>query len=168
MNIQQIKETLNKIPNGCFFAINYMTEVPLNATSKALGYKAYKVTRKIVRKGVAYNKMSSVIKKETERTAPKKEHKNPYEAVIPNSLYRHIDKDKYYLQVANSRKGQNTQSYFVVYDSSGATALQGNANEMQKACFAIPSYWNKSVERPEVQKIAIENITSFTCKTLKK
>lgn len=167
MNIKQIKETLNKIPNGCFFAINYMTEVPLNATSKALGYKAYKVTRKIVRKGVSYNKMTSVIQRKAENPV-RKEYKNPYEVVIPNSLYRHIDKDKYYLQVANSRKGQNTQSYFVVYDSSGAIVLQGNANEIQKACFTIPSYWNKSGEKPEVQKIAIENIMSFSCKSLNK
>lgn len=167
MNIQKITEKLNKIRNGCFFAINYMTEVPLNATSKALGYRAYKVTRKIVRKGVSYNKMASVIQRKTESPV-RKEYKNPYEAVIPNTLYHHTDKDKYYLQVANSKKGQNIQSYFVVYDSSGATVLQGDAEEMQKAYFAIPSYWNKSGEKPEVQKIAIENIMNLGCKSLNK
>lgn len=166
MNIQQLTEKLNKIRNGSFFAINYMTEVPLNATSKALGYKAFKITRKIVRKGVAYSQLKAVRSKASTET--KREYKSPYESVIPNTLYHHVDKDKYYLQIANSSKGQNTQSYFVVYGQSGAKVLQGDAEEMKKACFAINSYWNKSGEKSEVQKIAIENIMSIACKSLNK
>lgn len=167
MNIKQIKETLNKIPNGSFFRITYSSDINLSASAKKQGYRAIKVTSKTVRKGVNYSKMASVIKREALRVEPKKEYKNPYETIIKNCLYRHVEKDKEYLQFANSQKGQNTNSYYIVYDPIG-NVVKLSSEEFKVLGLTIPSYWNKSGEKPEVQKIAIENIMTINCKSLNK
>ena len=53
-------EAIAAIPNGRFFKIGYITELPLKAESKRADYKIYKYTSRITRTGVAYNKLKDV------------------------------------------------------------------------------------------------------------
>lgn len=146
---------MENVKPGVFIRINYKSDASLAAKAKKEGHTVTKVVGKTVRFGVNYFEIEAVKEKEAARTEPKKEMKQLYESLIPNTLYRHIEKGNLYIQFATVHGGGHTQTEWFI-DGQPATL------EQVKECgYVIPSYWNKSGEAPEVQKIKLENVISI-------
>ena len=99
--------------------------------------------------------IESVKEREAARTEPKKEMKQLYESLIPNTLYKHIEKETLYVQFATIPEGGHTNTEWLI-DGKPATI-----DEVKESGYVINSYWNSKGEAPEIQKIKLENVISI-------
>ena len=106
-------EAIAAIPNGRFFKIGYITELPLKAEFKRVNYKIYKHTSRITRTGVAYNKLKSVREGNREWSRPAKSSWK-----IKNKIKTNISNGKDYIIIAPMNSGEHK---YVSY-----TIAQGN------------------------------------------
>ena len=83
--------------------------------------------------------------------------KQLYESLIPNTLYKHIEMETLYIQFATVPVGANTEVEWLI-DGNPATL-----DQVKESGYVINSYWNKSGEAPEVQKIKLENVIAIGC-----
>lgn len=155
MTEQNFREIFDSIKVGAFTRITYKSDASLAAKAKKEGHTVTKVVAKTVRFGVNYFEIEAVKQKEAERTEPKREMKPIYESLIPHTLYRHIDKGNLYIQFAIVHNGGHSRTEWLI-DGKPATI-----DEVKESGYVIPSYWNKSGEAPEVQKIKLENVISI-------
>ena len=151
------REIMENIKPGVFTRIKYKSDASLAAKAKKEGHTVTKIVEKTVRFGVNYYEIEAVKEREAARTEPKKEMKQLYESLIPNTLYKHIEKESLYVQFATIPEGSNTVCEWLI-DGQSATL-----DQVKESGYVINSYWNKTGDAPEVQKIKLENVISIGC-----
>ena len=151
------REIMENIKPGVFTRIKYKSDASLAAKAKKEGHTVTKIVEKTVRFGVNYYEIEAVKEREAARTEPKKEMKQLYESLIPNTLYQHIEKESLYVQFATIPEGSNTVCEWLI-DGQSATL-----DQVKESGYVINSYWNKTGDAPEVQKIKLENVISIGC-----
>ena len=149
------REIMENVKPGVFTRIKYKSDASLAAKAKKEGHTVTKIVEKTVRFGVNYFEIESVKEREAARTEPKKEMKQLYESLIPNTLYKHIEKETLYVQFATIPEGGHTNTEWLI-DGNAATL-----DQVKESGYVINSYWNKTGEAPEVQKIKLENVISI-------
>lgn len=155
MTEKNFREIIENVKPGTFIRIKYKSDASLAAKAKKEGHSVTKIVEKTVRFGVNYFEIESVKEREAARTEPKKEMKQLYESLIPNTLYKHIEKGNLYIQFATVPEGGNTQTSWLI-DGNAATL-----DQVKESGYVINSYWSPKGEAPEVQKIKLENVISI-------
>ena len=155
MTEKNFREIIENVKPGVFTRIKYKSDASLAAKAKKEGHTVTKIVEKTVRFGVNYFEIESVKEREAARTEPKKEMKQLYESLIPNTLYKHIEKETLYVQFATIPEGGHTNTEWLI-DGQPATI-----DQVKESGYVINSYWNKSGEAPEIQKIKLENVISI-------
>lgn len=154
LSLDTIKTCLNATKGGVITRVSYMTELPLKAEFKKLGYKVIKVTDTSVRFGVDYSKIAKVIAKKTEATETRKTTNN-YTWLMEDKLCVNEKTGGTYIRFATLPKGAHTKVKFIVVN--GNITCANELTDEQKN-FVINSYWNKAGEKPEVQNVNVENV----------
>ena len=95
-------EAIAAIPNGRFFKIGYITELPLKAEFKKIDYKIYKYTSRITRTGVAYNNLKNVKENNREWSRSSKSLWK-----IKNKIKTNISTNKDYIIIAPMSSGEH-------------------------------------------------------------
>ena len=90
MTEKTFREIMENVKPGVFTRIKYKSDASLAAKAKKEGHTVTKIVEKTVRFGVNYYEIEAVKEREAVRTEPKKEMKQLYESLIPNTLYKHI------------------------------------------------------------------------------
>ena len=142
-------EAIAAIPNGRFFKIGYITELPLKAEFKKADYKIYKYTSRVTRTGVAYNKLKNVKENNKEWSRPAKSSWK-----IKNKIKTNISTGKDYIIIAPMNSGENKSVNYKITQGKWWVArnkLQGEFKDM-----VIPSYFTKS--NGSVRNIDLDNI----------
>ncbi|MBO5712020.1 MAG: hypothetical protein J6R47_04205 [Acholeplasmatales bacterium] len=155
MTEKNFREIMENVKPGVFTRIKYKSDASLAAKAKKEGHTVTKIVDKTVRFGVNYFEIESVKEREAARTEPKKEMRQLYESLIPNTLYKHIEKETLYVQFATIPEGGHTITEWLI-DGNAATL-----DQVKESGYVINSYWNKSGDAPEVQKIKLENVISI-------
>ena len=154
MTEKNFREIIENVKPGTFTRIKYKSDASLSAKAKKEGHTVVKLVEKTVRFGVNYFEIESVKEREAARTEPKREMKQLYESLIPNTLYKHIEKETLYIQFATVPEGGHTNTEWLI-DGNPATL-----DDVKNCGYVINSYWNKTGDAPEVQKIKLENVIS--------
>ena len=157
MTEKNFREIVENVKPGAFTRIKYKSDASLAAKAKKEGHSVSKLVEKTVRFGVNYYEIESVKEREASRTDPKREMKQLYESLIPNTLYKHIEKETLYIQFATVPEGAKTEVEWLI-DGNPATL-----DQVKESGYVINSYWNKPGEAPEIQKIKLENVISIGC-----
>ena len=144
-----LAEAIAAIPNGRFFKIGYITELPLKAEFKKADYKIYKYTSRITRTGVAYNKLKAVkeANKEWSRLA-----KSSWK--IKNKIKTNISTGKDYIIIAPMNSGEHKSVNYKI--TQGKWWVIRNNLEDSFKDMVIPSYFTKS--NGSVRNIDLDNI----------
>ena len=148
MKLDKIIEKLNSIKNGTCASITYKSELPLKAEFKKKGFVIEKITSKVVRFGVDYDNIASVIERRSDENYIPTERENNYVTIIKDKLYHNTKTERDYLRFSNFGS-QKVKSFF---------RLNGEDIVELPTEYIIPSYFKKSGSIPEVQNIKIENV----------
>ena len=117
MELLNIIRALNKIKNGAFTRINYITEVRMNADFKNKGYRMLKVTETTVRFGLNYGNIKSVIEQNAKNKAEgkvKKPRANNNIDLIKNKLVFNTNTQKAYVKVFYAKNNNAKNKYILV------------------------------------------------------
>lgn len=159
MTKNQVVEAVKNIKKGTFVKIVYRTDLPLTAAAKKRGVTASKITEKIVRLGVNYSNIQSVINAEATRTEPKREVTSWCHWEIPNVLAQHNTKEDYYLSFATVNGGSHTKTIYML------NSIPVNKSEVIDAEVVLSSYFKSNGDVPVVQKVNVNNIIQIgNCK----
>lgn len=160
MNREEFIKALKNYRNGRFIRMNYVSELPMTAAAKKLGFKAFKYTSKLVRFGVEYSHIGAVKVKEAIRAEsgiPKRATKPWYHYEIPHLLAKHDSKDSWYA-AATYIPGAKGSSRYTLRDAEG-NEREITATELKDGGYVINSYFTG--DKPEMQLINVENIISI-------
>ena len=151
MTIATIMNSIKNIKKGAFTSVEYETVPTILAAYK--DHQITKRTKKVVRLGVSYGNIASVIaSKQNQDSSVKAGRKNPYTWEIDNIIAKH-ESGSMYLQIANVPNHSNTSS---------AWFLDGKQVSFEDVKdYLAPSYLKKSAGSPAIQKIHIENIVKI-------
>lgn len=154
MNIETIKNLLNKVKPGVFTRLTYQTELPLKAEYRKQGYKIVKINSITTRFGIHYGNIKEVKEKESQISSePKTEKVSNFSWVMKDNIQYNSNTDKYYLCTYPTKKGRNGSWRYIVYLPDGAT-FEGLSNINRD--WVQDSYWNKKVTN--MMKINIDNV----------
>ena len=142
-------EAIAAIPNGRFFKIGYITELPLKAEFKRADYKIYKYTSRITRTGVAYNKLKDVKENNKEWSRPAKSSWK-----IKNKIKTNISTGKDYIIIAPMNSGEHKYVHYKI--TKGNWWVARNRLEDEFKDMVISSYFTKS--NGSVRNIDLDNI----------
>lgn len=148
MDVCAIKEKIGEVHNGSFVRVIYVTVPSQTAESKKSGVSVTKLTSKLVRFGVNYANIASVVAKRVLGCQPTQHRKNNYVWDVKNIIATNSETGETYVQFANAKKNGATVSWM----------LNGSPATLEEvAQYIIPSYF-KGDYTPEVQKVNIKNI----------
>ena len=134
MTEKNFREIIENVKPGVFTRIKYKSDASLAAKAKKEGHTVTKIVEKTVRFGVNYFEIEAVKEREAARTEPKKEMRQLYESLIPNTLYKHIEKETLYVQFATIPEGGHTNTEWLI-DGKPATI-----DEVKESGYVINSY----------------------------
>ena len=149
MNIEMIKSSLSNIKPGTFTRITYISELPLKAEYKKMGYKINKITSITTRFGIHYGNISGVEPKENNS---KPSRVNNYSWIVKNNICYNSNTEKYYLCTYPTSKGVNPHTKYSIKYPDGS--FRGCLKTIDKD-MVINSYWNKT---SKMMRINIDNI----------
>lgn len=156
MKLESIKAKLESLKNGTCANITYKSELPLKAEFKKKGFVIEKVTTKVVRFGVDYDNIKSVIERRADENYKPVERENNYVEIVKDKLYHNNKTNNDYLRFSNFGS-QKVKAYF---------KLNGEiVTELPKE-YVIPSYFNKNGSIPEVQNIKIDNVLEINSEVM--
>ena len=160
MTVEMILNALNSIHNGSFVRIKYKSDLPLKAASKKSGIVVTKICNTTARFGIDYYNISSVIKRDAERTEPKVQRTNNQEWIVEDKISYNRNTDKHYLHVFTVKNHSNSDSKYTVKFEDGHIEEMDHLSDAVKE-FIIPSYFKSS--KPdyvptEIKKINTDNI----------
>lgn len=141
MEMNKFKELTRNYRNGSFIRISYQSEVPVRASYK--GVKVVKVTDTTSRFGVRYSHIAGV----------EPVGKPDYAHRIDDKLFEHNKSGEIYLQLAPLKENANARVRYMI---DGAPATLEEVKEL-----AIPSYFNRSGDRPAVIRVKLSNIITI-------
>ena len=159
MDIKTIANKLNTIKPGTFVRCTYITELPVKAEYKKLGYKVTKVTSMTTRFGIHYGNIKEVKEKNKEENNNRKVNEN-LEWIIKDSIQYNKNTENYYLCTYPTIKGRNSKSRYIVEVSH--TVNDGKCFDKDglfDKSIIINSYWNKKPSN--MMKININNILNI-------
>jgi hypothetical protein len=142
-------EAIAAIPNGRFFKIGYITELPLKGEFKKADYKIYKYTSRITRTGVAYNNLKDVKENNKEWSKPAKSFWK-----IKNKIKTNISTGKDYIIIVPMNSGEHKSASYKI--TQGEWWVARNKLEGEFKDMVIPSYFTKS--NGSVRNIDLDNI----------
>lgn len=155
--MSKLTEQLSKIKNGTFMSVEYKSSLPVKSEYKKQGVEITKYSKIIVRTGVAYSNLKSVIeKKQQEETMaqPKVQRANNFSWVIKNRIKFNSNTNKEYLALAVVPNMKAISNRYEIKTADGTTSC-----ETFDKSLVIDSYWNnKSVD---VLTIATDNVLSI-------
>lgn len=157
LNREQIMEAAMGVRNGTIARVMYMSELPLKAEFKKMGYRLVKITETSARFGVNYGRISSVMERNATGHEPSPRTNN-YEWVIPNKVKHNSKTDKDYLVLANFNKGHHTKTKYLLYGTMVGTLDMGSSIDPGYTHLVIDSYYKKSTSPCEVKTVSFENI----------
>ena len=117
MELLNIIRALNKIKNGAFTRISYITEVRMNADFKNKGYRMLKVTETTVRFGLNYGNIKSVIEQNAKNKSEGKVRKprvNNNIDLIKNKLVFNTNTQKAYVKAFYAKNNNAKNRYILV------------------------------------------------------
>lgn len=153
----KLVDVINQISgkkNGTWFSVKYKSHPSVKASFKKLGITVVKYSDNVVRTGVSYDNIGSVIRKKSSEDyvpAPKRENNNEW--VIPNKILFNNNTNKYSVRLGFCN-GHKAKVSYKAYD------VNGNEIPFDKD-YVIDSYWNKPTTDLSVMNIAIDNIVSI-------
>ena len=148
MKIEMIKEKLNSLKNGTCASITYKSELPVKAEFKKQGIVIEKITSKVVRFGVDYDNIKSVIERRADENYKPIERENNYVEIVKDKLYHNNKTNNDYLRFSNF--GSQKVKFFFRFNGKDVVEIPRE--------YVIPSYFNKNGSIPEVQNIKIDNV----------
>lgn len=141
MEINKFKELTRNYRNGSFIRISYQSEVPVKASYK--GVKVVKVTDTTSRFGVRYSHIAGV----------EPVGKPDYAHRIDSQLFQNNKSGEIYLQLAPLKANANAKVKYLI---DGVPSTLEEVKEL-----AIPSYFNRSGDRPAVIRVKLSNIITI-------
>ena len=162
MELLNIIRALNKIKNGAFTRIGYITEVRMNADFKNKGYRMLKVTETTVRFGLNYGNIKSVIEQNSKNKAEgkvKKPRANNNIDLIKNKLVFNTNTQKAYVNAFYAKNNNVKNRYILVNVSNDVPYLIPITSDSYKNIweeYIINSL--KNTNEPPVFQINTSNI----------
>ena len=164
MELVKLQNVLKSIKKGTYVNVEYKTYLKTNKLHK--DEKVYKLVSSIVRVGIKYSNISSVIQKKAledkiniPASLPYGEWMNGWE----NYLITHKDKIQLRMSLSKGAKHKpKVLGYFKENDLGASEITQEQAKEL-----TIPSIWNKNSEPSEIFNkniddiIEIKNISNY-------
>ena len=154
MKLESVMTVLKNKRNGAWFKVNYRSEVPVKAAFKKQGINVVKFTENLVRTGIAYEHINTVIKKKNapDYVAPAPRANNK-EWVINNKLFYNTKTDTYYARFGFCN-GHKAKVFYKAYNDEGKEIAFDKD-------YAIDSYWNKGSDVPSVFDLKVDNVISI-------
>ena len=154
MTLNEVISKLNSIHNGSWFSIKYQSKPTVKAAFKKHGIVVVKSSKNLVRTGIAYENMQSVIEKKSaeDYVAPEKKENNN-EWIVPNKVLFNSKTQKYSARFGFCN-GHKAESEYKAYNA------EGEEIPFDKD-YVIDSYWNKPSSELTVMNINIDNIVEI-------
>lgn len=157
---KEIISAANNIKRGAFVSFEYKAEVPLKAEYRKAGWRVTKICKKLVRFGVSYKNIASVIDRKAKQAAEGYEPRkvaNHWVSIIDNVAAHNTNTNKDYLCVTNSKANRkSTKVVYSVITPEGEQIWCSLASLDKK--MVIDSYWNPSKTGGDVFKVSFENV----------
>ena len=151
MKLTDVINALNGKHNGSWFNIKYQSAPTVKSAFKKSGINVVKFSENLVRTGIAYNNIASVIeKKSADGNVASQKTENNNEWVVPNKVLFNSKTQKYSARFGFCN-GHKSRTTFKAYDKNG------NEIPFDKN-YIIDSYWNNHNTDKTVMNINIENI----------
>lgn len=154
--MSKLTEQLEKVKNGTFMSVEYKSTLPVKAQYKH-DIQIVKYSKIVVRTGVAYNHLASVIEKKAKTEAnpqPQVQRANNFSWVVDNRIKYNSKTGKEYLAVAVIPNRKAVSSVYEVITAEGTTRCESFDKNL-----VIDSYWgDKDVD---VLTIATDNVLSI-------
>lgn len=154
MNINTIKNLLGNIKPGVFTRLTYMSELPLKAEFKKMGYKIIKTTSVTTRFGINYGNIKQVKERDTEKKSYKMNEALKW--IVKDIIQYNSNTGKYYLCTYPTEKGRNSSSKYDIY-LNGERVMKGV--DIIDRNMIINSYWDKKATC--MMKINIDNVVKI-------
>lgn len=156
--MSKLTEQLSKIKNGTFMSVEYKSSLPVKSEYKKQGVEITKYSKIVVRTGVAYSNLKSVIERRAKETAtdaqPKVQRTNNFSWVIENRIKFNSNTNKEYVALAVVPKMRAISSRYEVKTADGIVSCDSFDKNL-----VIDSYWtDKNVD---ILTIATDNILSI-------
>ena len=155
MNSNYVLVKLSRIPNGTWFKMGYVSDVPLLVSAQKAGHVVLKCTETTVRKGISYKNLKSVKTKIAEG----------YEYVGGALQWGHWKEGLEGLVIEHTDKSGKYKEYLRVYTSPNKPkvtyVMDGKVvseQEVKDSGFVKPSYWNKKETPTECFTVNMANI----------
>lgn len=152
--MSKLTEQLEKVKNGAFMSVEYKSHLPLKAEFKNQGYEVVKHSKIVVRTGVAYSHLTSVIEKKAKAEAnpqPTVQRANNFSWIVDNRIKFNSKTGKEYLTVAVIPNRKAISSVYEVITPDGKQLCDTFDKNL-----VIDSYWkDKDVD---VLTIATDNV----------
>lgn len=172
---KKILNAVSKVKKGTIARVVYMTELPVKAEFKNIGFRIVKVVETSNRFGVKYSNIETVKEREESKLPSNRKVTNNFESVVENTVYYNSNTEKMYLQLAGFNKGHHTNSKYVVLcdhpDVKGefvVSCSDKKSSELFKFIkqMVIDSYWTKKGSPSEIKRISFENILGINNKNV--
>lgn len=150
MKTRNIVKQIEKLPNGRFFRIRYLSNLPVKAEYAKQGIAVIEIVETTVRTGVAYKNI-----KTTSKSTTRNKIENAWSWVIPNKIRYNKNTSKNYLVVAPIKEGSNTKRSFILSMKNSNSFV----TEAEICSYINNSYWKK--QKPVIQNITIDNILTI-------
>lgn len=154
--MSKLTEQLNKIKSGTFMSVEYKSTLPVKAQYKH-DVQIVKYSKIIVRTGVAYGNLKSVIAKKALEEAnpqPQVQRANNFSWVIKNRIKFNSNTQREYLALAVVPNMKAIGSKYEVTTKEGTTVCDSFDKNL-----VIDSYW--SSKDVDVLTIATDNIIAI-------
>lgn len=154
MRTEKIMKLIENLPNGRFFRMKYLSEVPVKEAYRKKGVAIFKIVETTTRTGIRYEKIKGVTLNEssTSRTTS-----NNWEWVIKNKIKYNTNTKKNYFVIAPIKEGANTKSYYIA-SIEGIPEVITDGTELKE--YIIDSYWTKELNRP-INTISLDHVLAI-------